>query len=113
MRVPKPDAGEVLVQVLATGMNKTEFNIRLGWYSASVKGSTADISAERQDNAEQKLDDGWNSATPFLLIQGTDCCRRVVAAGDEAGTAKLGQCVIIRAFLRPHTVVSLDNIWKA
>lgn len=86
--VPKPDVGEVLVLVLAAG--NTEVNTRLGWYSASVTGSTADLSAEQQDKAGQKADGGWNAATPFPIIQGTDRCGRVVAAGDEAGAAKLG-----------------------
>ena len=30
--VPVPGAGEVLVRVLAAGMNNTEINTRLGWY---------------------------------------------------------------------------------
>ena len=47
--VPRPDAGEVLVRVLAAGMNNTEINTRLGWYSASVTGSTADFSSEQED----------------------------------------------------------------
>ena len=28
---PKPEAGEVLIQVLAAGVNNTEINTRLGW----------------------------------------------------------------------------------
>ena len=38
--VPKISAGEVLVKVLAAGMNNTEINTRLGWYSSAVTGST-------------------------------------------------------------------------
>ncbi|MSZ67878.1 MAG: alcohol dehydrogenase, partial [Actinobacteria bacterium] len=36
--VPMPvvGAGEVLLQVLAAGVNNTEINTRLGWYSSSV-----------------------------------------------------------------------------
>ena len=44
-------------------MNNTEINTRLGWYSSSVTGSTADLSTEQQDKAEQKADGGWNEAT--------------------------------------------------
>ena len=36
---PEPSEGEVLVRVLAAGMNNTEINTRLGWYSSSVTGS--------------------------------------------------------------------------
>jgi len=31
--VPVPKPGEVLLQVLAAGVNNTEINTRLGWYS--------------------------------------------------------------------------------
>ena len=34
--IPEPGEGEVLVRVLAAGMNNTEINTRLGWYSSSV-----------------------------------------------------------------------------
>ena len=34
--VPRPGPGEVLLKVLAAGVNNTEINTRLGWYSASV-----------------------------------------------------------------------------
>ena len=44
--VPAPGPGEVLLRVLAAGVNNTEINTRLGWYSSSVTegtGSTADV----------------------------------------------------------------------
>ena len=34
--VPRPGPGEVLLQVLAAGVNNTEINTRLGWYSKTV-----------------------------------------------------------------------------
>ena len=34
--VPIPGPGEVLIKVLAAGVNNTEINTRLGWYSSSV-----------------------------------------------------------------------------
>src|SRR6056297_3612439 len=40
--VPEPGPGEVRVAVLAAGMNNTDVNTRLGWYSSSVTGSTDD-----------------------------------------------------------------------
>ena len=38
--IPTPAAGEVRLKVLAAGMNNTEINTRLGWYSADVEAST-------------------------------------------------------------------------
>ena len=38
--IPILGSGEVLLQVLAAGVNNTEINTRLGWYSSSVTNST-------------------------------------------------------------------------
>ena len=59
---PLPTAGEALVQVLAAGINNTEINTRLGWYSSSVTSSTGDLSVSREAAAEHKADGGWNEA---------------------------------------------------
>ena len=40
--IPRPGEGEVLLRVLAAGVNNTEINTRLGWYSSSVETSTSD-----------------------------------------------------------------------
>ena len=63
--LPTPDCGEVLVKVHAAGMNNTEINTRLGWYSSSVTDSTNDTSGDASSNQEQKSDGGWNESTPF------------------------------------------------
>ena len=76
--VPVPGRGEVLLQVLAAGVNNTEINTRLGWYSSSVTTDTSSTVEFQETHAEPKADGGWNEATPFPLIQGTDCCGRVV-----------------------------------
>ena len=39
--VPVPGRGEVLVRVHAAGVNNTDVNTRIGWYSKSVTGATA------------------------------------------------------------------------
>ena len=52
--MPVPDEGEILLKVLAAGVNNTEINTRLGWYSSSVTGSTDDF-ADDQSNI-QKID---------------------------------------------------------
>ena len=77
--LPVPEPDEVLLQVLAAGVNNTEINTRLGWYSARVTSGTEQF-AESDDEREQLADGGWNQATPFPFIQGTDCCGRVVGA---------------------------------
>ena len=114
-QVPTPTArkDEVLIRVLAAGMNNTEINTRLGWYSSSVTASTNALSSFQEVTAEHKADGGWNEATPFPIIQGTDCCGIVVALGDGSDPSLLGKRVLVRACMRPDGFNSMDNIWMA
>ena len=111
--VPTPvaGAGEVLLQVLAAGVNNTEINTRLGWYSSSVLTGTNNVSEDTQQSATQKLDGGWNIATPFPFIQGTDCCGRVVGVAPDVDSQLIGSRVIVRPCMRPDGFGSMRNIW--
>jgi alcohol dehydrogenase len=111
--VPVPGLGEVLVKVLAAGVNNTEINTRLGWYSSSVTTSTAEAAQTALSEQVARADGGWNQATPFPFIQGTDCCGRVVAAGNKADEALLGRRILIRPCMRPRGFSSMENIWMA
>ncbi|MEM7121605.1 MAG: alcohol dehydrogenase family protein [Pseudomonadota bacterium] len=111
--VPVPGPGEVLLQVLAAGVNNTEINTRLGWYSSSVTDSTDSTADVQEEAAEQKADGGWNEATPFPFIQGTDCCGRVVEVGDRVDDAMIGERVLVRACMRPNGYDTMDNVWMA
>jgi len=112
--VPMPVAGpgEVLLKVLAAGVNNTEINTRLGWYSSSVSGGTEQF-AESERDADQLGDGGWNEATPFPFIQGTDCCGEVVEVADDVVSLQPGQRVLVRACMRKNGFGSLENIWMA
>jgi NADPH:quinone reductase-like Zn-dependent oxidoreductase len=110
---PVPAPTEVLVEVRAAGMNNTEINTRLGWYSASVRNSTEAASQTEAVAPTQKADGGWNAATPFPFIQGTDCCGIVAEVGDPANRHLLGTRVLVRASMRPHGFSSPENIWMA
>uniref|UniRef100_UPI003569889D alcohol dehydrogenase catalytic domain-containing protein n=1 Tax=Neptunomonas sp. TaxID=1971898 RepID=UPI003569889D len=109
--VPQISKGEVLVKVLAAGVNNTEINTRLGWYSSSVKGSTNDTSESKEELAAQKADGGWNKQTSFPLIQGTDCCGLVVSVASDVDVGLMGKRVLIRPCIREHGFGSLDNVW--
>ena len=111
--IPALLPGEVLIQVLAAGVNNTEINTRLGWYSASVTTATDDSAtlAEQQDT--EITDGGWNESTPFPLIQGTDCCGRVVSLADDVDERWMGSRVLVRPCMRLNGFESLDNIWMA
>ena len=111
--VPNLEPGEVLLQVLAAGVNNTEINTRLGWYSTTVTTGTAEAATETEQGAPMtKADGGWNEATPFPFIQGTDCCGRVVAVAPHEGERSIiGTRVLVRPCMRASGFTSLDNIW--
>ncbi len=113
--VPRPVAGEgeVLIEVLAAGVNNTEINTRLGWYSSSVTTDTGGAWAQEEREARQKEDGGWGLPTPWPLIQGTDCCGRVTAAGPGADASLIGRRVLVRPNMRPAGFGSLENLWMA
>ncbi|MEM7318156.1 MAG: alcohol dehydrogenase family protein [Pseudomonadota bacterium] len=104
--MPVPGPGEVLLKVLAAGVNNTEINTRLGWYSSSVTDATGDTSI-----SEDRPDGGWNEATPFPFIQGTDCCGEVVSVGVGGNESRIGQRVVVRSCMRKHGFDRMDNIW--
>jgi len=111
--VPTLQRGEVLLQVLAAGVNNTEINTRLGWYSSSVTTATENAAAIEEGEDIVRPDGGWSEATPFPFIQGTDCCGRVVAVADGVGEGIIGTRVLVRACMRTEGFDSLENIWMA
>jgi NADPH:quinone reductase-like Zn-dependent oxidoreductase len=111
--VPTLFPGEVLLQVLAAGVNNTEINTRLGWYSSAVKTGTEALTDSEQEEAKTKADGGWNEATPFPFIQGTDCCGRIVAVAPGGDESIIGLRALIRSCIRSSGWNSLENIWMA
>ncbi len=109
--VPEISPGEALLQVLAAGVNNTEINTRIGWYSASVSGATEDALAPAPGASRE--DGGWNEKTPFPFIQGTDCCGRVVAVGPGAPQSLVGRRALIRPCIRTAGWDSLEHHWMA
>ncbi len=111
--VPTLQRGEVLLQVLAAGVNNTEINTRLGWYSPSVTTATENAAAIEEGEDIVRPDGGWSEATPFPFIQGTDCCGRVVAVAGGVEEGIIGARVLVRACMRTEGFGSLENIWMA
>jgi NADPH:quinone reductase-like Zn-dependent oxidoreductase len=103
VEVPKPNSDQILIKVLAAGVNNTNINTRTAWYSKSVRGETGDGGAEGFDDAEN--DDGSWSGTPlnFPIIQGADCCGEIVEVGDEVDRRRIGERVLVRT-MQQHAV---------
>ncbi|HEU18444.1 MAG TPA: alcohol dehydrogenase [Deltaproteobacteria bacterium] len=111
VRLPTLDPGEVLLHVLAAGVNNTEINTRIGWYSSSVTTGTEDAATAEEQHATERSDGGWNETTPFPFIQGTDCCGRVVAVATGGDDSIIGSRVLVRSCMRQSGFESMNNIW--
>ena len=99
--VPDPARGEVLIRVAAAGINNTDINTRIGWYSKKVTGATSEGPA-----AIDASDASWAGvAMTFPRIQGADCCGRIVATGEGVDPARTGERVIVRSVM-PAPVAS-------
>ena len=102
-RKPAPAGGQVLVRVLACGLNNTDVNTRTGWYSKGVTGATT---GEAQTSASDD-DAAWGGKPiTFPRIQGADVCGVVEEAGEGADKGLIGKRVLIDTWLRdwndPH-----------
>jgi NADPH:quinone reductase-like Zn-dependent oxidoreductase len=95
--VPTPGPGEVLIKVGAAGVNNTDINTRIGWYS-------------KHEGAEE--DASWaGGAIPFPRIQGIDVCGSIVAVGDGVDSSRLGERVLIEPCLYEVNGKPLSSPW--
>ncbi len=108
---PRPGSDEVLIKVAAAGLNNTDINTRIGWYSRKVTNATEDGGAEGFDEVD--LEDATWSGVPmtFPRIQGADCCGRIVAVGAEVDPARVGERVIVRNMLRSYVDYRPFECW--
>ncbi|MDH3500454.1 MAG: alcohol dehydrogenase family protein [Acidimicrobiia bacterium] len=92
--VPTPEPDEVLIEVAACGMNNTDINTRIGWYSKSVSGGTG------ASVAAAGVDGSWGGGLTFPRIQGADPAGQIVAAGEMVDPIRVGERVLVDAWLR-------------
>lgn len=91
--VPVPGADDVLIRVGAAGVNNTDINTRIGWYSKAVAQATDAGAATGIVGAD---DDGWSGAAfHFPRIQGADACGRIVAVGAGVDPKRIGERVLV------------------
>ena len=97
--IPTPFVGknEVLIRVSAAGINNTDINTRIGWYS-------------RRDGASE--DASWaGEAIHFPRIQGIDVCGYIEDVGENVSQTRIGQRVLIEPCLREVSGKSLVSPW--
>jgi NADPH:quinone reductase-like Zn-dependent oxidoreductase len=100
--VPRPGPGEVLVRVGACGLNATDLNTRIGWYTqGSGEGA-------------------WAEPLAFPRVQGADVCGEVVALGPAAipdsgaepeDRTLLGRRVLVDPWLRDSARPEPERAW--
>ena len=94
--LPEPGPGEVLVEVGACGINNTDINTRIGWYSKAVTGATGGDGGD-----EVEADATWGgSGLSFPRIQGADVAGRIVAVGTGVPASRVGERVLVDPILR-------------
>ena len=95
--VPRAGPGDVVVRVAACGLNNSDINTRVGWYSRSITTATEESGYDKAD----VRDVGWSRrGLAFPRIQGSDVVGRVVEVGDEAGLRLMGRRVLLDPCLR-------------
>ncbi|WP_104025456.1 alcohol dehydrogenase family protein [Vibrio hyugaensis] len=95
--VPTPKENEVLIRVSAAGVNNTDINTRIGWYS---KG----------DNDSE--DASWSgNALVLPRIQGADVCGEIVAVGSMVDESRIGQRVLIEPCLSDVNGETINPPW--
>ena len=102
--VPKPKTNEVLIEVGACGINNTDINTRIGWYSKSVRSGTT--TAGGADGIDQISEVGatWGAnSVVFPRIQGADVVGRIVAVGHGVPHKRVGERVIVDPWIRDRS----------
>ena len=95
--VPVPGPTDVLVRVAAAGVNNTDINTRIAWYS-------------RKEAAGE--DASWSGQPlQFPRIQGIDACGYIAAVGREINPDRIGERILIEPCLREAHGKSLEHPW--
>ena len=110
VEVPLPKSDEVLIRVKASGVNNTDINTRIGWYSKSVTSDTNKGGASGLEDSKKK-DSSWSGKPlKFPLIQGADVYGEIVKVGSDISPKRIGESVLVRTMQEnPHT--SENNCW--
>jgi NADPH:quinone reductase-like Zn-dependent oxidoreductase len=96
-KTPRPKENEVLIEVKAAGVNNTDINTRIAWYSK--KDSSSD-------------DASWTGESlTFPRIQGADVCGYIVEVGKNIDSSRIGQRVLIEPSLQKLNGKQLKNPW--
>ncbi|WP_448622197.1 zinc-binding dehydrogenase [Geodermatophilus sp. URMC 65] len=95
-----PERARCWIQVAAAGINNTDVNTRIGWYSRAITSGTGEGGAAGL-GAVETVDATWSgTALEFPRIQGADVCGRIVDVGEGVSRDRIGERVLVRTMLR-------------
>ncbi|MBS1255955.1 MAG: 2-haloacrylate reductase [Deltaproteobacteria bacterium] len=111
VEVPAPKADEVLIRVKGAGVNNTDINTRIGWYSKSVTADTNKGGAAGL--AEAKTDDSSWTGNPlnFPRIQGADVCGEIISVGADVSPSRIGERVLVRTMQENPDAAAKNSCW--
>ena len=94
--IPNPNENEVLIQVSAAGVNNTDINTRLGWYSKKIIQETNQGGDKGFQELEKDSGSWSGEGLAFPIIQGADVCGHIVKVGKSIDDSRIGERVIVR-----------------
>ncbi len=101
--VPSPKDNEVLIKIRASGINNTDINTRIGWYSKKITTATDSGGRDGYNDVDDNDDAGWaGEPLKFPRIQGADICGHIVAAGKNVNAKRIGERVIVRSMMQSY-----------
>lgn len=95
--IPVPGPRDVLICIAAAGVNNTDINTRMAWYSK---------------NESDSKDASW-SGQPinFPRIQGADVCGHIIEVGRDVSADRIDERVLIEPCIREANGIILDQPW--
>ena len=110
VEVPLPKPDEVLISVKGAGINNTDINTRIGWYSKSVTSDTSQGGATGLEDAKSE-DSSWSGKPlSFPLIQGADVYGEIAKVGSNVNPTRVGESVLVRT-MQENPDTSENSCW--
>ena len=99
--IPEIKDDEVLIKVHAAGINNTDINTRIAWYSKNnILGNSIEI-GEKGINNHVYNDGSWGGeGIKFPRIQGIDACGEIVDVGKLIDKSRIGDRVIVNPCMK-------------
>ena len=110
VEVPFPKPDEVLISVKGAGINNTDINTRIGWYSKSVTSDTNQGGVSGLEDAKSE-DSSWSGKPlSFPLIQGADVYGKIAMVGSDVSPTRVGESVLVRT-MQENPYTSENSCW--